>query len=287
MSCVVNTDKSGTEKDVSMSDLEDKKVQIEVKSLETITPESNPIPDEDHSNSNDPDLSLDSENITSNLPNITEFDESDSEEEIDNTNLQNYQLIRDRAKRTVKPNPKYTAKGLMSLLLHAGREIESIEPISYVEVVSSKDSTAWVEAMKEEISSLHKNKTWILVDREKRLKVINCKWVFKVKEGSNLSELIRYKARLVAKGFNQREGVNYIEIFSPVVKYKTIRLMLALAVQFDWELEQMDVRTAFLHGDLEEEIYMTQPPGFEEKGKNEQVCHLKKSLYGLKQAARQ
>ncbi|KAL2465936.1 hypothetical protein Adt_41787 [Abeliophyllum distichum] len=123
-----------------MSDLENEKIQIEVKSLENITPESNPIPDEDHLNSNDPDPVLDSENITSNLPNITEIDKSDSEEEIDNTNLQNYQLIRDRTKRTVKPNPKYIAEGLMSLLLHAGREIETMEPVTYEEVVSSKDS---------------------------------------------------------------------------------------------------------------------------------------------------
>ncbi|KAL2527282.1 cysteine-rich RLK (RECEPTOR-like protein kinase) 8 [Abeliophyllum distichum] len=286
MPCVVNTDKSGTEKDDSMSDLENEKAQIEVKSLETTTPNSEPIPDIDHSSSNDPDPTLDFENITSNLPNVIEFDEYDFEEETVSTNLQNYQLIRDRAKRTMKPNPKYNDDRLMSLLLYAGREIETIQPVSYEEAVSSKDSFAWIEAMKEEISSLHKNKTWVLVDRDKRLKVINCKWVFKIKEGSNLSEPIMYKARLVAKGFTQREGMDYNEIFSPVVKYKTMRLILALAVQFDWELEQMDVRTAFLHEVMEEEIYMAQPPGFKEKGKNEQVCHLKKSLHGLKQAPR-
>ena len=96
----------------------------------------------------------------------------------------------------------------------------------------------------------------------------------------------RYKARLVAKGFRQQEGVNFEEIFSPVVKMTTLRCVLALVAQFDIELVQMDVKTAFLHGDLQEEIYMQQPEGFEEKGKEGLVCKLKKSLYGLKQAPR-
>ena len=141
--------------------------------------------------------------------------------------------------------------------------------------------------MCEEIESLHQNKTWILVPRPQTQKIVGCKWIFKVKEDLSNSEPVRFKARLVAKGFTQVEGIDYNEIFSPVVKYTTIRTVLALVAQFNWELEQMDVKTAFLHGKLEETIYMMQPEGFEVKKKGaELVCLLKKSLYGLKQSPR-
>lgn len=112
------------------------------------------------------------------------------------------------------------------------------------------------------------------------------KWVFRVKHDENTSNP-RYKARLVVKGFSQRKGIDFEEIFSPVVKMSSIRIVLSLAAILDLEIEQMDVRTAFLHGDLEEEIYMIQPEGFVVKGKENCVCKLKKSLYGLTQAPRQ
>ncbi|KZV46037.1 hypothetical protein F511_11353 [Dorcoceras hygrometricum] len=101
--------------------------------------------------------------------------------------------------------------------------------------------------MHEEINSMHVNKTWELVPKPPNCSVVDCKWLFKVKSEGNS---VRYKARLVAKGFTQREGVDYTEIFAPVVKFTTVRIMLALCAQFDWELKQMDVKTAFLHGDL-------------------------------------
>ena len=97
----------------------------------------------------------------------------------------------------------------------------------------------------------------------------------------------RYKARIVVKGFQQKKGVDFDEIFSPIVKMTSIRTMLSIAANMDLEVEQLDVKTAFLHGDLEEEIYMHQPEGFVEKGKENLVCRLRKSLYGLKQAPRQ
>ena len=108
-----------------------------------------------------------------------------------------------------------------------------------------------------------------------------------MKDGFPDKNNIRYKARLVAKGYAQTERVDYNEVFSPVVKYSSIRILLALVAQLDLELVRMDVKTAFLHGDLDEEIYMNQPDGFKVVGKEKMVCKLEKSLYGLKQSPRQ
>ncbi len=141
--------------------------------------------------------------------------------------------------------------------------------------------------MNEEMQSLSKNETWELVPLPKGVKPVGCKWVYKKKEGIPGVEPARFKARLVAKGFSQKEGIDYHEVFSPVVKHKTIRVLLAMVSALDFELEQLDVKTAFLHGNLEENIYMTQPEGFQDPEKKEYACLLKKSLYGLKQSPRQ
>ncbi|GAB2299060.1 hypothetical protein Dimus_038548 [Dionaea muscipula] len=145
----------------------------------------------------------------------------------------------------------------------------------------------WKSAMDDEIKSLHDNKTWTLVQNTENRKVIDCKWIYKIKEGAKESDPVRYKARLVAKGFSQKEGLDYNEIFSPVVKFKTIRMLLAVTAFYDLELEQLDVKTAFLNGDLDEKIFMRQPEGYEDKIHKDYVCMLNKSLYGLKQAPRQ
>ena len=108
-----------------------------------------------------------------------------------------------------------------------------------------------------------------------------------MKEGSSRKDSVRYKAKLVAKGYAQKEGVDYNEVFSPFVKHSSIHILLALVVQFDLELVQLAVKTAFLYGDLNEEIYMTQPDGYKAAGKEHLACKLKKSLYGLKQSPRQ
>jgi len=135
--------------------------------------------------------------------------------------------------------------------------------------------------------SLKKNHTWDLVDRPAKKRVIGCKWVFKRKIGIPGVERPRHKSRLVAKGYSQREGIDFQEIFSPVVKHITIRLMLSAVAHFNLELEQMDVKTAFLHGTLDEEVYMSQPEGYVDKSAPEKVCLLRKSLYGLRQSPRQ
>jgi len=117
------------------------------------------------------------------------------------------------------------------------------------------------------------------------LKPIRCKWVYKKKRGPDGS-VETYKARLVAKGYTQREGIDFDETFSPVAMLKSIRILLSIAAHYDWEIWQMDVKTAFLNGDLEEDIYTMQPPGFESVGQENLVCKLQKSIYGLKQASR-
>ncbi|KAM2628105.1 hypothetical protein TB2_001483 [Malus domestica] len=141
--------------------------------------------------------------------------------------------------------------------------------------------------MGDEMNSLLKNKTWELAKLPKGKKAIGCKWVYAKKEYADEKSNVRFKARLVSKGYAQKKGIDYNEIFSPVVKHSSIRIMLALVAQYDLELVQLDVKTAFLYGDLNEEIYMCQPDGYIVKGNENLFCKLKKSLYGLKQSPRQ
>ena len=162
---------------------------------------------------------------------------------------------------------------------------EEGEPSTLQEAMSSSDASQWMAAMQEEMEALHKNKTWELVPLPQGRKAIGNKWVFKIKRNSD-DQVERFRARLVVKGYAQKEGIDFNEIFSPVVRLTTIRVVLAMCATFNLHLEQLDVKTAFLHGDLEEEIYMLQPEGFEEQGKRNLVCRLNKSLYGLKQAPR-
>ena len=160
------------------------------------------------------------------------------------------------------------------------------DPVSYEKAVNSDDSDKWVNAMNEEIKSMNDNNVWELVELPEGQKRVGCKWIFKTKLDSK-GNIERHKARLVAKGFNQREGIDYNETFSPVSKKDSLRIILALVAHYDLELHQMDVKIAFLNGSLEEEVYMAQPQGFIKEGKENMVCMLKKSIYGLKQASRQ
>lgn len=184
-----------------------------------------------------------------------------------------------RSNRISVPPDRYSPSLHYLLLTDAG------EPECFSEATQGNDSIEWELAMKDEMASLQKNKTWSLIKLPEGKKALQNKWVYRLKEESDGRR--RYKARLVVKGFQQKQGIDFTEIFSPVVKMTTIRVILSIVAAENLHLEQLDVKTAFLHGDLEEDIYMTQPEGFEVPGKENLVCKLHKSLYGLKQAPRQ
>ena len=162
--------------------------------------------------------------------------------------------------------------------------LDNGEPTNYEEAMMSPDSDKWLEAMKSEIGSMYENKVWTLVDLPDERRAIENKWIFKKKTNADGNVTV-YKARLVTKGFRQVKGVDYDETFSPVVMLKSVRIMLAIATFYDYEIWQMDVKTAFIDGFLKEELYMMQPEGFvDPKGANK-VCKLKRSIYGLVQAS--
>ena len=159
------------------------------------------------------------------------------------------------------------------------------DPHNYKQAMKGDDSEQWRDAANAEYNTLLQNRTWELVDLPPGEKAIGSGWVFKVKRNADGS-IERYKARVVAKGYSQRPGVDYHEVFSPTFGPSTLRMILAISAAEDLELRSVDVSAAFTNGDLDEPIYMMQPDGFHEGGPNK-VCKLRKSLYGLKQSARQ
>jgi hypothetical protein len=138
----------------------------------------------------------------------------------------------------------------------------SYEPATYFEAIACSDREKWIAAMQDEMQSLEKNCTWDVVPLPKGKMHVHCKWIFKIKEGLSPSEPPKYKGRLIAKVFIQIPGVDYNDVFSPVVKHSSIHTFFSIVATNDFELEQLDVKTAFLHGELEEEIYMDQPEEF-------------------------
>jgi hypothetical protein len=161
-----------------------------------------------------------------------------------------------------------------------------IEPESYIQAINSPESEQWVNAMQDEMKSLKALGTWsyVVVDEKQKKKALPVKWVYKIKL-SEIGEIERFKARLVAKGFRQIYGVDYTEVYAPVSKHSTLRYILSKAVHRNMHVHQMDVSTAFLHGDLTEKVFIQQPEGFHVGGPDT-VCRLHKALYGLKQAPR-
>ncbi|KAJ9558748.1 hypothetical protein OSB04_013362 [Centaurea solstitialis] len=159
------------------------------------------------------------------------------------------------------------------------------EPTSYGEAVSGNESEQWQEAMKAEMQSMYDNQVWELTDLPQHCRAVGRKWVFKKKTDMD-GNVHTFKARLVAKGFTQTHGIDYDETFSPVAMLKSIRILMAISAYFNYEIWQMDVKTAFLNGKLTEDVYMEQPEGFEDPKNPNKVCKLLKSIYGLKQASR-
>ena len=159
------------------------------------------------------------------------------------------------------------------------------DPISFSEAMSRTDSEKLSDAMKDELNSMANNQVWDLVELLEGFRVVGCKWVYKTKTDSS-GNIERYKARLVAKCFLQKEDIDYHDTFSPISKKDLLRIIMALVAHFDLELHQMDVKMAFLNGELEEEVYMAQPEGFISEKGNNLVRKLKKLINGLKQASR-
>ena len=157
------------------------------------------------------------------------------------------------------------------------------DPKTYKEAMSLRDSIVWKDAINEEMDSIMFNHTWELVDLPPGSKAISCKWVFRKKYHID-GTLNTFKARLVAKGYRKKEGIDYFDTYALVERITSIRILFALASIHDLYVHQMDMKTAFLNGDLNEEIYMEQPEGFFLPGNEHKVCKLVKSLYVLKQA---
>ena len=191
-----------------------------------------------------------------------------------------------RSAQVPVPNPRYFNPDNVAMGRRLGNaELLAIayigrDPTSYAEAMRSENIDTWTKVCQYEIDALSKNDTWDLVDLPPGCKAVKSKWVFKLKTDG------RYCACLVAKGFTQIPGIDYDETFSPVAHFESLRLLLALAILEDWEIHQLDVKSAFLNGVLDKEIYMEQPQGFIIARQENKVCRLKKAIYGLKQASR-
>jgi len=190
---------------------------------------------------------------------------------------------------THEKRPSFKLRSALTIRIQA-----FIDPISYHEAIKHPYSKQWEKAMKEEFEALDRNKTWDLVDEDTALlsgkRVIGCKWVYKLKRNANGSHC--FKAHLVIQGFEQEYGIDYKETFAPVAKFVTVRILFALAAKYNWEIEQMDIVTAFLNPLLQEEVYMELPEGYTIPNGHtfpcvsggRLICRLRKCLYGLKQA---
>ncbi|KFK44446.1 hypothetical protein AALP_AA1G257500 [Arabis alpina] len=167
-------------------------------------------------------------------------------------------------------------------LAFLGKIDQDLIPKTYEEAMEDK---SWLNAVDDEVGAMQRNETWYEADLPKGKKAVSSKWVFTIKHLSN-GDIERYKARLVARGFTQTYGEDFTDTFAPVAKLHTVRVVLSIATNLSWDLWQMDVKNAFLQGELEEEVYMTHPPGLEKTVSPGKVLRLKKAIYGLKQSPR-
>lgn len=195
----------------------------------------------------------------------------------EDNNQENDHRARPRNRESVRPPDRYEA-----------HITECNEPVIFAEAMRSSEADKCKCAIEEKLEAHENNGTWKIVPLPPGKKPIDSKWVFKLK--NTVGGAVRYKARLCARGFSQRLGVDYKKTFSPVVRYDSLRTLLAIAAEQDLEISQFDVKTAFLYGQLEEEVYMKIPEGLQTSNVNEEkkvpVCKLVKALYGLKQASR-
>ena len=170
---------------------------------------------------------------------------------------------------------------------HCSLGVDELDPRSFKEAMSAHDAESWKKGIADESASLKAHKVWQLIPRESvpvGRHIIKSKLHFHRKRGEK-GNVVRCKVRCVAKGFTQMPGIDYAETFAPVARMEAIRSILHIGAVNDWEIDQLDVKTAFLHGELEEELYMEQPEGAKEPGREGWVCALEKTLYGLKQAS--
>jgi len=218
----------------------------------------------DYSNFEETDLTTDQENTTETTTQEEPLDivESEIEDEL-----------------AIRPQ-KHQRHHESAMMMEQAFLVDTTAPISYKEALEREDSSSWVEAIGSEMESLKRNNTFKLAILPKGRKAVGSKWVFKLKMNPN-GTINKYKARLVAKGFSQVNGIDYEETFAPVAKFNTIRMLIGLAAKNNWKLHHLDIKTAFLNGELKEEVYFKLP-----ENPDDQVYKLHKSLYGLKQAPR-
>ena len=205
---------------------------------------------------------------------------TDQPESLEDTQDVPSSSIQTREKRIIKVPIRYGFDNVNLFSLNAF--VSLVEPKNIGDALQDND---WVQAMQEELLQFERNKVWRLVPCPKDRHIIGTRWVFRNKLDDS-GTVVRNKARLVAQGYNQQEGIDYDETFAPVARLEAIRLLVAYAAHKGIKLFQMDVKTAFLNGVLEEEVYVKQPPGFEDVDHPEHVYYLDKALYGLKQAPR-
>ncbi|CAJ2653193.1 unnamed protein product [Trifolium pratense] len=209
-----------------------------------------------------------------------EVDMNTSSDDSDGIDFQSEVNLPPRVRRPPQSLNDFVTGEELDQLHNLAVYVATEDPTSFSEVVKSK---VWIEAMNQEMQSIEKNQTWELTSLPDGANVIGVKWIYKTKHNEK-GEIDKHKARLVAKGYNQKHGIDYDEVFAPVARWDTIRSILAIAARESWKVFQLDVKSAFLHGELSEDIYVEQPPGYQrEKNK---VYKLKKALYGLKQAPR-
>lgn len=236
---------------------------------------TSPPPPLEEPNANDDSVNLD----------VSQYDSATDDDLVDEPSFHGFPLD-EVARRSTRATKGIAPVRLIEEAYTAGTSEAAMEPRNLKEALACETRAEWRSAMKSELESHEENSTWdALVELPAGRKVVGCRWVFKLKRDA-AGEVTKHKARLVAQGYSQQFGEDYDQVFAPVTSHVTLRMLLALASKIKMTLRHFDIKTAYLYGDLDQELFMRQPPGYEVKGKEHWVCRLKKSIYGLKQSAR-